>query len=131
MTVVAEIREKLEKRIAELEPLVAEHEQLTRLLAELDGPSAAAKTSRARAPAKSRARTRSRSRARRAPGGGGQRETRAAQSLRIVSERPGISAMELAEQLGIDVNYLYRVLPKLEKSGQIERRGRGWYAASG
>jgi hypothetical protein len=31
--------------------------------------------------------------------------------------------------MGIQPNYLYRVLPGLEKDGQIKRQGRGWHPA--
>jgi DNA-binding MarR family transcriptional regulator len=49
--------------------------------------------------------------------------------VRIVRERPGITASEIAETMGIDVNYLYRVLPRLEREGAIVRQGRGWHIA--
>ena len=34
---------------------------------------------------------------------------------------------ELAAKMGIKQNYLYRVLPGLEKEGKLEKKGRGWY----
>ena len=42
------------------------------------------------------------------PKGGG---TRAAQALQLVGDRPGITIPELAEAMGIQQNYLYRVMP--------------------
>lgn len=56
--------------------------------------------------------------------------TRAAQTLELVRQRPGITIAEIAKAMNIQPNYLYRVLPRLASEGQIERDGRGWHAAS-
>ncbi len=29
--------------------------------------------------------------------------------------------------MGIQVNYLYRVLPDLEQQGKVRKEGRGWF----
>jgi hypothetical protein len=58
------------------------------------------------------------------PKGGGKRATEA---LSFVQGQPGITIPELAAKMGIKQNYLYRVLPGLEKEGKLEKRGRGWY----
>jgi hypothetical protein len=55
--------------------------------------------------------------------------TRSAQALRIVKGQPGITIPELAVKMGINQNYLYRVLPALEQEGKISKQGRGWYPA--
>jgi DNA-binding IscR family transcriptional regulator len=47
-----------------------------------------------------------------------------------VRKRPGISIPEIAEELKIEPNYLYRVMPRLVKEGQIKRDGKGWHPAS-
>jgi DNA-binding IscR family transcriptional regulator len=39
---------------------------------------------------------------------------------------PGITIPQIAKQMGIEPNYLYRVLPKLQQEGQIKRDGQGW-----
>ena len=31
--------------------------------------------------------------------------------------------------MGIEPNYLYRVIPKLAQEGQIKRDGQGWHSA--
>ncbi len=54
--------------------------------------------------------------------------TRAAQALSLVQGQPGITTPELAAKMGIATNYLYRVLPGLEKDGKIRKDGRGWVA---
>jgi hypothetical protein len=54
--------------------------------------------------------------------------TRAAQTLSLVQGQPGITIPELAAQMAIKQNYLYRVLPGLEQDGKVEKKGRGWQA---
>jgi DNA-binding IclR family transcriptional regulator len=39
----------------------------------------------------------------------------------------GITIPELATKMGIKQNYLYRVLPGLQKEGKVRKRGRSWY----
>ena len=43
-----------------------------------------------------------------------------------VRTRPGITIPEIAEAMGIQQNYLYRVLPALQKDGLVRKEGRGW-----
>jgi DNA-binding IscR family transcriptional regulator len=47
-----------------------------------------------------------------------------------VRSRPGITIPQVAEELKIEPNYLYRVMPKLVEDGQIRREGNGWFAAA-
>jgi hypothetical protein len=54
--------------------------------------------------------------------------TRAAEALSLVQGQPGIATPQLAAKMGIATNYLYRVLPGLEKEGKIRKEGRGWHA---
>jgi len=56
--------------------------------------------------------------------------TRANQALELVRSQPGITIPQIAKSMGIEPNYLYRVLPKLQQEGQIKRDGQGWVAAS-
>jgi len=55
--------------------------------------------------------------------------TRALQAEKLVSENPGITISELAEKMKIKPNYLYRVLPQLQKDGKLRKQGSGWHAA--
>jgi hypothetical protein len=57
--------------------------------------------------------------------------TRANQALELVRSRPGISISDLAQEMQIEPNYLYRVMPKLVSEGQVRRDGQGWHAVSG
>ena len=56
--------------------------------------------------------------------------TRAAQALELVRQRPGVTIPDLAKAMKIQPNYLYRVLPRLESDGQVKRQGQGWHPAS-
>ena len=74
---------------------------------------------------------------RRGPGrprgsGGGRRRrrggTRADQAVKIISENPGIGVSELGKKMRLKApNYLYRVLPDLEKDGRVKKKGRGYH----
>lgn len=56
--------------------------------------------------------------------------TRADQAVKLISENPGISVPELGKKMRLNhPNYLYRVLPDLEKDGRIKRRGKGYHPA--
>ena len=56
--------------------------------------------------------------------------TRANQALELVRSQPGITIPQIAKSMGIEPNYLYRVLPKLQQEGQIQRDGQGWVPAA-
>ena len=55
--------------------------------------------------------------------------TRGNQALELVRVRPGITIPEIAKELKIEPNYLYRVMPKLVSDGQVKREGQGWHPA--
>jgi len=144
-------RDEIDNRIAELKPVLAEYaalEQAAKALGSLGAPrvassaaprgtrgrrkpgrprgsktrttaakiTTAAKTTAAKPPAK-------RGRPGR-PKGTGQR---AVEALTLVQAQPGITIPELAAKMGIKQNYLYRVLPGLQKEKKIAKRGRGWH----
>jgi hypothetical protein len=133
------IQDDIRARLAEverlIEPLRLEAEQLTKLTAAFDStapePAAAAPTrSRAKTPRKAAAKAAAASPAPRAkrgrPLGGG---NRAQQAVEQITKRPGITASELATAMGIGPNYLYRVLPQLQRDGKITKQGKGYHAA--
>ena len=71
--------------------------------------------------------------ARRRPGrprGRSRGGTRANQALELVRSTPGITIPQIAEKMGIEPNYLYRVMPRLATDGQVRREGQGWHPAS-
>jgi hypothetical protein len=55
--------------------------------------------------------------------------TRANQALELVRGQPGITIPQIAEKMGIEPNYLYRVMPRLLTDGQVKRDGQGWHPA--
>ena len=55
--------------------------------------------------------------------------TRANQALELVRSQPGITIPQIAEKMGIEPNYLYRVMPRLLSDGQVKREGQGWHPA--
>ena len=56
--------------------------------------------------------------------------TRADQAVKIISANPGITASEIAKQMRIKPNYLYRVLGDLQKEGRVKKSGHSYTAAS-
>jgi ribosomal protein S25 len=123
--VLSELRSSLEKRLRELEPMIAEHAQLRSALDALEGVgkratrTAASVTGRT-ATAKASDGTKRRGRPR---GSGG----RAHEVLSHVQKQPGITIAELAKRMKIKPNYLYRVLPQLEKDGKVQKRDKGYH----
>jgi hypothetical protein len=137
-----EKKREINARLKELRPLVDEYHRLEAAAAALDGvgegrsdagPAAGAPaggTRRARGSSGGGGTTR-----RRGAGGDGSGRrgrprgsgTRSKQALELVRTRPGISIPEMAEAMGIQQNYLYRVLPGLQKDGLVRKEGRGWH----
>jgi hypothetical protein len=58
----------------------------------------------------------------------GRGSTRADQAVRLIKQNPGISVSELGRKMKLNhPNYLYRVLPDLQKEGRIKRKGQGYH----
>jgi hypothetical protein len=126
-----EKKREIDARLKELRPLVDEFHRLEKASAALEGVPASNNSGSA-APAR-RARRRSAAPARTGTGRRGRPRgsgTRAKQALELVRSRPGITIPEIADAIGIQQNYLYRVLPSLQKDGQVRKEGRGWHPTS-
>ena len=112
-----EKRKEIDARLRELRPLVEEYGRLEKAAAALSGVGGERPTRR------------------RSRGGGGRRGrprgsgNRAKQALELVRTRPGITISEMAEAMGIQPNYLYRVMPTLESEGQVTKRDGGFHPA--
>jgi hypothetical protein len=127
-----EKKREINARLKELRPLVDEYHRLEAAAAALDGvgnTSTAARSAsggggRRRAASGTRSSGGTGSGRRGRPRGSG---TRSKQALELVRTRPGISIPEMAEEMGIQQNYLYRVLPGLQKDGLVRKEGRGWH----
>ena len=124
-----EKKREIDARLKELRPLVDEFHRLGAASAALDGVGGAAGSAAPARRGRRRAATPSAApaagpRRRGRPRGSG---TRSKQALELVRTRPGISIPEIAEAMGIQQNYLYRVLPALQKDGLVRKDGRGWH----
>jgi hypothetical protein len=115
-----EKRKEIDGRLRELRPMYEEYQRLEQAASALagvgDGPAR-------RRPSSGRRRGGGR---RGRPRGSG---TRALQALELVRARPGVTIPQLAEAMGINANYLYRVMPTLESEGKVRRQDRGWHPA--
>ncbi len=120
-----EKKREMQVRRDELRPLVDEFHRLEAAIAALDGVAASPRSSSPRPARASRPSGGEDSGRRGRPRGTG---TRSKEALAIVRERPGVTIPELADAMGIKQNYLYRVMPELQKDGLVRKEGRGWHA---
>src|SRR5829696_7585029 len=110
-------KKEISQRMQELRPMVDEYHRLEAAHRALEGVNTGGGGGGGRSstrPAGRRAGAgggNSASRGRGRPRGSG---TRANEALAIVREQPGITIPEMAQKMGIQQNYLYRVLPGLE-----------------
>jgi predicted Rossmann fold nucleotide-binding protein DprA/Smf involved in DNA uptake len=136
---VSAIERQVHARLKELErliqPLREEYEKLKKMASALESnvrssipttrtrgasptrSAAAAKTTAANTSATTRRAPRRR------------RAGRTQQALDMVTKQPGITVAQMAQQMGISPNYLYRVLPQLQKDGKIRKQGKGYVPA--
>jgi hypothetical protein len=132
-----EKRREMQERLKELRPLVDEFYRLEAAVAALDGVGtqpAPGVASRRRGGGSSGSSSGGGSSSSGGSGNGNGRRgrprgtgTRGRQALELVQNNPGITIPEIAEQMGIQQNYLYRVLPGLQREGQIRKEGKGWH----
>jgi hypothetical protein len=121
-TTVKEIEARLKELQDEVKKLEAAHHALS---GTQRGPG------RPRGSGAATTKTTTRRRAARRPGRprGRRGGTRSAQALELVKSRPGITIPEIAKELKIAPNYLYRVMPGLVKDGSVKQDGKGYSAA--
>jgi hypothetical protein len=137
-----DLEHRAKARLAELDPLVKEYNELRGLVERLgaekgdgggataaapDLPAAARGPSRA-APSKRVARpsARGRRRSRRASARPGARQQ---QLIDLVTARPGITVPEIAAGLDVDPTGLYGIVRRLQASQEIQKIGMGLYIA--
>jgi len=116
-------REALERTVRELEDQLKQAEQA---LAALGGKVTRRGPGRPRGSAKKSSASSAGAgapRRRRKRRGG----TRADQAVKLIEENPGIGASDVAKQMKIKPNYLYRVLGDLEKEGRVKKSGRQYH----
>jgi hypothetical protein len=123
-----EKKQEIKARLDELKPLVDEHARLQSAYDARAGattPGVPRATRRGASGKRSGGGAGAGSGRRGRPKGSG---TRSKEALKLVTERPGITIPELAEAMDIKQNYLYRVMPDLQKEGLVRKEGRGWHA---
>jgi transcriptional regulator with GAF, ATPase, and Fis domain len=130
-----EAEQRVAQRMKELEPAVAEYRELQEVAQRLgiDADVAGAASTRAGAQRR-RSRRQStsgspKSAAATKPAGRGSRRgatpgQRQQQLLELVRTRPGITVRDAATELGVDATGLYRVVRRLENSGEVRKNGR-------
>ncbi len=135
-----EKRREIAARLNELEPLVEEYNRLAAAASALAkvGAATPAATTPVKAAPKKPGRPPGRKKVGRPPGRSkgrvGRRKARgprALQTLSLVQGQPGITIAELAAKMSIKQNYLYRVLPTLQREGIVAERGGGWHPLAG
>jgi hypothetical protein len=120
--VLDEARDLVKKRLAELDD---ERKRLERALAELGGKVTGRVSGRGPGRPRGSATKSTGPKKRRKRRSG----TRADQAVKLVEGSPGISASDIAKQMKIKPNYLYRVLGDLEKEGRVKKKGRQYFAS--
>jgi len=118
--ILDEARELIQKRLTDLDD---ERKRLERALAELGGKATRRSPGRPRGSKSSATPSTSTPRKRRKRRGG----TRADEAVSVIKGQPGIGAADIAKEMKIKPNYLYRVLGDLEKEGRVKKQGRQYY----
>jgi hypothetical protein len=132
------LEDRVAQRMQELRPLVDEYRELEQVAQRLGvSPRDGADTSAASAPARrSTRRARSsrkatatttaptRARAGSSRAAASRQNGRREQLLTMVKARPGITVREVGSELGVDPTSLYRIVHRLERDGELQKRGR-------
>jgi hypothetical protein len=127
------LEERVAQRMQELRPLVDEYRELEQVAQRLgvspqDGTDNGSEPAR-RSPPRTRRSATATTRATAtgtsiARAGRGRANGRRDQLLSMVKARPGITVREAGSELGVDATSVYRIVHRLEKDGQLEKRGR-------
>jgi hypothetical protein len=135
-TIRGQVQDRLKELEALIAPLRAELDELKGVAEKFTSNGAAAVAApvkRARRAAKAAASdssasakpARSPRASRRSNGSGG--GSRAQQAIHLIADRPGMTVPEMAKAMGIGSNYLYRVLPQLQRDGKVSKQGKGYH----
>jgi predicted Rossmann fold nucleotide-binding protein DprA/Smf involved in DNA uptake len=112
------IRKLAEERLAELD------EERKQLLEVLSALKSGGSSRRSRSPRRGKSTRSSAPRPGRRRRKGG---TRAEHAEKAVADNPGIKASQIAEELKIKPNYVYRVMADLVKEGRVIKKGTGYF----
>lgn len=116
---VGQIQRDIEKRLQELRPLIEEKERLEAVLAALTNGSEGTRT-RARSSATTKRAPYAGGKSRRAPRGANREAI-----LKVVRERPGITASEVADITRIAKPTVHTTISQLKRKGILEPEGSG------
>jgi hypothetical protein len=125
---LSDLRQRAVDRLNELEPLVAEYQQLQAVLAKLGADDVGDRPAAKPAPRRRSAPRPRKATARRSSGGSRRRRaaspgSREADVVRLVGERPGISVPEIARELNVDPTGLYAIVRRLTARGRMRKDG--------
>ena len=135
---VRTLRQRVAQRLAELEPLVREYEQLREVAEDLGlepadyeqtaaaGAVAAPSTDAPPAERDRPQRGRAKGRRGRAHAGGGEDVPAL---LAVVKENPGATVADIAATMGVAPTSLYRAVRELTAAGEVVKRGRALFPA--
>jgi len=132
--VLADLRRDLEKRLKELAPMVEEHAHVQAALDALKGAGTRTRRTATTAARSATAAVRRSSGSKNGAGGRGRPRgsgARAQEALKHVHAHPGITIADMAKRMKIAPNYLYRILPTLEKEGKVKKHGKGYHPEDG
>lgn len=119
-TTIEQARELLQKRLNDLRSAVIESQEIE---ATLEGMGVKSTASTPRPQRTAPAATRQAAKPKVANNGGkkrrGREPKRATHFVEIVTKMPGVTVSDVAKEMGIGPNYLYRVRDKLLKSGDL------------
>jgi hypothetical protein len=125
--VIEKSRQDISARMKTLEPVVQEFQQLEQASTALSALVPEGTGSRPAGGKRKPPKTGRTGATRGRPRGSGQRGK---QALRLIEGRPGVTIPELAKAMRIKPNYLYRVLPALEREGKVKKQDKGWAATA-
>lgn len=124
MTIVSDFEKNLTKRIKELDPLVAEHAQLTETASKLGinvNATGRRRTTTSAAGGATKTRTTRRGRAGKAKD----------KALRAITTKPGIGSGEVAKKIGANPSYVSKLVGELVQEGAVKREGRALHPTGG
>lgn len=123
MSAIDDVRALIGQRLGEID---SEKQKLNGALRELTGTKARKRPGRPRG-SRSQAQTASvtSGKRRRSRKGG----TRSEHALAFIEKNPGSTATQVADDLKIQPNYVYRVLGELTKDGRLKKDGTAYWAS--
>ena len=130
---IARAQEEIRARLAELEPLVAEHDRLERALEALEGLAATRTHPAGRdqlGPTGGPRRPRGRSTHGRAPGARTLRGPRQRELLALVRDNPGLTVSAAARTMRISSSQASNLARRLEDKGEIRRTDQGLFTVT-